>query len=294
MLSVLGERPGRRGQALALGERVLERGEPLAGEPRLLEQRLALGLVRDRGEQRLRAQPFGELERASRRSSSRSARAPQPVERGGRALAAPGRVRELLLDAVALGQQRLEPLVDALALERRRGPPLLDLAEPLVDLRQVELGHAAPAGRRSRRAASRRAPRRSPVAPAGAAGLHLGLEIACALDLHLHARELQLRPVAAALELAEAGGLLDQRPPLLGLARKDLLDLALADDRAVAAAEPDVGEQLDEVGAAHGRAVDQVLALAAAVQPPRDRDLGEVELGAAPPSSLSKRSSTSQ
>ena len=45
-----------------------------------------------------------------------------------------------------------------------------------------------------------------------------------------------------------------------------------------AAAEPDVGEQLDEVDSANGGAVDQVLALAAAVQPARDRDLAEVEL----------------
>ena len=46
----------------------------------------------------------------------------------------------------------------------------------------------------------------------------------------------------------------------------------------MAAAEADVREQLDEVGAPHGRAVDEVLALAAAVQPARDRDLAEVEL----------------
>jgi len=84
--------------------------------------------------------------------------------------------------------------------------------------------------------------------------------------------------VPTPLELAQARSVLDQRPPLLGLAREDLLDLALADHRAVAAAEPDVGEQLDEVGPPHRGAVDQVLALTAAVQPPGDRDLTEVEL----------------
>ncbi len=83
--------------------------------------------------------------------------------------------------------------------------------------------------------------------------------------------------MASPLELAEPGRVLDQHTPLLGLARQDLFDLALADDRAVAATEPDVGEQLDQVGAAHVRAVDQVLAFAAAVQPPRDRDLRELE-----------------
>ena len=83
------------------------------------------------------------------------------------------------------------------------------------------------------------------------------------------------------LELAEPGRVLDQHPPLLGLARQDLLDLALADHRAVRTAEPDVREQLDEVGPAHACAVDQVLALAAPVQPPRDGDLGELEPGEA-------------
>ena len=93
--------------------------------------------------------------------------------------------------------------------------------------------------------------------------------------------ELQLRAVAAALELAEPGRLLDQLAPLLRLRGEHGLDLALADDRVHRAAEPDVGEQLDEVGAAHLRLVDEVLALAAAVQPAGDRDLGELELAEA-------------
>ena len=46
----------------------------------------------------------------------------------------------------------------------------------------------------------------------------------------------------------------------------------------MAASEPDVGEQLDEIGPPHRCFVDEVLALAAAVQPPRDRDLAELEL----------------
>ena len=40
------------------------------------------------------------------------------------------------------------------------------------------------------------------------------------------------------------------------------------------AAEPEVGEQLDEIDAAHGRAVQQVLPLAAAVKPAGDGKLG--------------------
>ncbi len=85
----------------------------------------------------------------------------------------------------------------------------------------------------------------------------------------------------APLELAETGSLLDELPPLLRLRREHRFDLALADDRVHRPAEPDVGEQLDEVGPAHLRLVHEVLALTAAMEPPRDRHLGEVELAEA-------------
>jgi hypothetical protein len=96
----------------------------------------------------------------------------------------------------------------------------------------------------------------------------------CPLDLRRDARELQLRAVPAALEDAEAGRVLDQRAQLRRPAGEDLLHAALADDRA---AEPELGEQLDDVRPPHGRAVHEVLALAAAVQPARDRERREVE-----------------
>ncbi len=84
----------------------------------------------------------------------------------------------------------------------------------------------------------------------------------------------------ALLELAETGRLLDERPPILRLRCEDGVDLALRDDRVHRAAEPDVGQELHQVGAAHGSPVDEVLALAAADEPARDRDLREVELAA--------------
>ena len=83
----------------------------------------------------------------------------------------------------------------------------------------------------------------------------------------------------AALELAEPGGLLDELAPLLRLRSEHGFDLSLADDRVHRAGKADVGEQLDEVGAANVRAVDEVLALPTPVQAPRDRHFREVEPG---------------
>jgi hypothetical protein len=79
--------------------------------------------------------------------------------------------------------------------------------------------------------------------------------------------------VLSPLEAPEAGGLFQQLAPLLGLRGEDLLDAPLADDRVHPAAEAEVGKQLDEVDAANGGLVQQVLALAAAVEPARDRKL---------------------
>ena len=78
----------------------------------------------------------------------------------------------------------------------------------------------------------------------------------------------------AALEPSEPCGLLQQRAPLLRLRAEDLLDPPLSDDRVHPAAETEIGEQLDEIDAADGGAVEQVLALAPAMEPPGDGELG--------------------
>ena len=83
--------------------------------------------------------------------------------------------------------------------------------------------------------------------------------------------------MAASLEAAEPGRLLDQSPPLGRPRREDRLDLALADDRVHPLAEAEVGEQLDEIEPAHAGLVQEVLALAAAMEAARDGDLGEVD-----------------
>ena len=106
---------------------------------------------------------------------------------------------------------------------------------------------------------------------------HLVLEVAGALDLHIDPRQLELSAVPPPLEAAEPGRLLDERAPLGRLGGEDLLDAALADDRMHLAAEADVGQELHDVRAAHVRAVHEVLALAATVQAPHDRELGELD-----------------
>ena len=84
--------------------------------------------------------------------------------------------------------------------------------------------------------------------------------------------------MSAPLELPEAGCLLHERAPILGLRRQHLLDLALADDRVHRRAEPDVREDLHEIGPAHRGAVDEVLPLGSADEPAGDRDLRELEI----------------
>ena len=161
-----------------------------------------------------------------------------------------------------------------LAGKHGRGAPPLAVLEPLLQSGQVELCDARP---------QRRELAEELLSPLGGGGLErqgaqplldLSLDVTRALDLDRNARELELGSMLAAFEAAEPGGFLQQLAPLLGLRAEDLLHSALANDRVHAAAEPEVGEQLDEIDAPHCRAVEQVLPLAAAVQPSRDRQLG--------------------
>ena len=204
-------------------------------------------------------------------------RAAQPVERLQRLLARARRVGELLLGLPAIGEQQLEPPFDAGPPGGRAAAAPIDVAQPLLEPGQVELRDPCPqAGDLDaellRPLGGGRLERERPQPL-----LDLGLDVAGALDLDRDARELELGTVAAGLEAAEPRGLLDQRPALGGPRGEDRLDLALADDRVHPLAEPEVGEQLDEVEPPHSRPVDEVLTLAAAVQPPRDGELCVVD-----------------
>jgi len=203
--------------------------------------------------------------------------AAQQVQSLQRLLALARRVGELLLRPTPLGEHCLEPLLGVRAGRRRSMAPLLHLAQPLLQPRDVELGDARAqpcdlAGELLRALGGGRLQGERTEAL-----LDLLLEVARPLDLDGDARELQLGAVTPRLEAAEAGGLLDERAALVGLGGEDRLDLALADDRVHPLPEAEVGQQLDEVEAPDGRAVDEVLALAPAMQPARDRQLREVD-----------------
>ena len=81
----------------------------------------------------------------------------------------------------------------------------------------------------------------------------------------------------ALAELQDTGGLLDDGPPVLGPGVEDGVDLALAHDHVLLAADAAVGQQLLDVEQAARHAVDGVLALAGAEERAGERHLGELD-----------------
>ena len=84
----------------------------------------------------------------------------------------------------------------------------------------------------------------------------------------LGGRQAALGLLLAAPELQHAGRLFDDQPPLLGTGVEDGVDLALADDHVLLAADTGVREQLLDVEQPARHAVDRVLAVAVAEQRP--------------------------
>ncbi len=119
----------------------------------------------------------------------------------------------------------------------------------------------------------------------------LGGDVARALEVSVHVRELAQRALLALLVLEDARRLFDERAAVLGPRVQDLVEAALADDRVRVAAQARVVQQVLDVHQPRRRVVDEVLALAAAVHAARDRDLGELERQL--PSELSSTRSTS-
>ena len=261
--------------ALALGSPCAF-GRSCRSELETRELALRFGLV---GGRRLGAEPLDERGGGLHPELEPLHATLQPVARRHRGLATASRVRELLLGARAVGEHSFEPPLRASFRERHRVAALLRLCTTRAGLGQIELRDA---GAQTRdlppellgALRGRGLERERPQALA-----HLLLDVAGALDLERDARELQLGAMPSALELPEPCRLLDERATILRPGREHLLDLPLADDRVHRRAEPDVREDLDEVGTPDRSPVDEVLTLGAAYEPPRDRDLREVEIG---------------
>ena len=109
----------------------------------------------------------------------------------------------------------------------------------------------------------------------------LALDVEGAIEVVLRALELELGAAPALAVLAQPGGLLDEQPPVARLGGHDRLDAALRDDRVRLLAQAGVGEHLEDVDEAAARAVEAVLALAAAVQAAQDRDLAHRQVDGA-------------
>ena len=299
--TVLGERTCCRRKPLLLRECLVERAHALPDELRALGEGrpLALGiagrlcsldgLTLDRGDvarrpglvlgRRLAAEALQERAHGLRPQLEALDPPLQPIPGRHCSLAAPGRVGELLLGARTIGEQAFESPLRTAPRERggvaaplglgsaRLGVVEVELRDPRLDACDLDRELLRSLGRR-------RLERKRPQALA-----HLLLDVSRTLDLQRDPRELQLCAVPAPLELPEPGGFLHECPAVLRLRREHLLDLPLTDDGVHRSAETDVGEDLHQVDAANGSAVDQVLTLAATHEPARNRDLGEVELG---------------
>ena len=85
--------------------------------------------------------------------------------------------------------------------------------------------------------------------------------------------ELSLRQALLELVLRDSRGFFDQAPPVLGLGREHLVDAALLDDRVRAHAEAGAEELVLDVAQADLLVVQEVLALAVAVDAPADAQL---------------------
>ena len=106
---------------------------------------------------------------------------------------------------------------------------------------------------------------------------HLAQQVLDAQQVGLGGVEAALGLLLALAVLEDAGGLLDDRPALLGAGVEHGVDLALADDDVLLAADAGVGQQLLHVEQPARHVVDGVLAVAGAEQRAPDGDLGELD-----------------
>jgi len=104
--------------------------------------------------------------------------------------------------------------------------------------------------------------------------LQLGGDVVQPEEVLFETGQLTLGPLPAPAVLGDAGGLLDELPPLLGPGGQDVLQVALRDDGVEGAAEPAVGQQLLDVEQPARAPAEAVLALSGPEDGPAALDLG--------------------
>src|SRR6266508_5448480 len=203
--------------------------------------------------------------------------APQPVKGSRGLLVTAGGLGQLFLGAAPLVEDAAKLVVAGLAFELGLGAALGHFSQAALDPLQLRRRDAATARLDLSNQLFRTLSRRRLQSKGPQALPNFILEVARTLNLDLDAGELELGPVSPLLEAPQARGLLDQSPSLGRLGAQNLLHATLPDHRMELRAQADLREQLDHVGAADSCAVDQVFALAAAMKPARDRELGELD-----------------
>jgi hypothetical protein len=106
--------------------------------------------------------------------------------------------------------------------------------------------------------------------------IELGDDVADAQEVLPRLVHLPFGGLLLGLELRDARGLLDEVAAILGLGRDDEADAALLDDRVGLGADARAEEEVRHVHETNRGLVDEVLALARAIEAARDGDLGVV------------------
>ena len=105
----------------------------------------------------------------------------------------------------------------------------------------------------------------------------LGEDVVDPGEVRLGLDELLLGLSPATLVTADAGDLLEQRPPLLGSEGERLVDHPLADEQERVVGEMRGVEQVDEIAKADALLVEEVLVLARAIQAPAELEDLEID-----------------
>ncbi len=292
----------------ALGRVVTPHGRPALPQRRLLAvqvglvalepglSRIGLRLVRGGGDLGRQARRFG-LEsghdihigrRIERRRGGPQAlpehagRPPGPLDQALDASERPGEVLlamggQLGRGGRRLGIERLEGGVELALLFVADGQALGGGAPATRQLGQFHPGQVAPNGQELGGDGVVRPGGRGLALEGADLASHLAHQIPQPLQVLGRGRQPPFGTLAAAAVLEHAGRLLNDGPAVFGPGIEHGVELTLADDHVLLAADARVREQLLHVEQPAGRAVNGVLAVAGAEQRARDRDLGEVD-----------------